>query len=698
MTASSSSNTSSNSNPLLEQHELPPFDSITADHIVPAIESIIASNREALQQQLSQLQQADWSSLVTPLEEREDQLSKAWSPVGHLNGVKNTDEIREAYTQAIALLTAYSTEVSQNEDLFKAYQSLADSDAYQTLSRAQKKTVDNAIRDFRLAGVDLSEEKKQRYADIQQRLSQLSTQFSNNVLDATQGWYLHLESNQQLAGLPESAMAIAEQAAQQKQLDGYVITLDAPSYIAVMTHADDAELREQCYRAYVSRASADGKAVDANAKDWDNTELIKEILSLKHELANLLGFANFAERSLATKMANTCDEVIGFLQQLVQASRPAAEKELAELKQFAVDNYQVKELQAWDIAYYSEKLRQHRYAMSEEELRPYFPASKVIEGLFTVVSRLFSVEIVVDDSITTWHKDAKFYRIKQQGKNIAGFYLDIYAREGKRGGAWMDDCRVRRISQGKMQLPVAYLTCNFSPPTDDRPSLLTHTEVTTLFHEFGHGIHHMLTQVDCAAVSGINGVAWDAVELPSQFLENWCWQPDVIPLISSHFQTGEALPKALLDKLLAAKNFQSAMQMLRQLEFALFDFRLHQEFNPDQPQDPQILLDDVRQQVAVLIPPAFNKFQNSFSHIFAGGYAAGYYSYKWAEVLSSDAFSLFEEKGIFDADTANSFLSNILQKGGSEEAMDLFVKFRGRAPTVDALLRHSGINNAEENV
>ncbi len=698
MTASSSSNTSSNSNPLLEQHELPPFDSITADHIVPAIESIIASNREALQQQLSQLQQADWSSLVTPLEEREDQLSKAWSPVGHLNGVKNTDEIREAYTQAIALLTAYSTEVSQNEDLFKAYQSLADSDAYQTLSRAQKKTVDNAIRDFRLAGVDLSEEKKQRYADIQQRLSQLSTQFSNNVLDATQGWYLHLESNQQLAGLPESAMAIAEQAAQQKQLDGYVITLDAPSYIAVMTHADNAELREQCYRAYVSRASADGKAVDANAKDWDNTELIKEILSLKHELANLLGFANFAERSLATKMANTCDEVIGFLQQLVQASRPAAEKELAELKQFAVDNYQVKELQAWDIAYYSEKLRQHRYAMSEEELRPYFPASKVIEGLFTVVSRLFSVEIVVDDSITTWHKDAKFYRIKQQGKNIAGFYLDIYAREGKRGGAWMDDCRVRRISQGKMQLPVAYLTCNFSPPTDDRPSLLTHTEVTTLFHEFGHGIHHMLTQVDCAAVSGINGVAWDAVELPSQFLENWCWQPDVIPLISSHFQTSEALPKALLDKLLAAKNFQSAMQMLRQLEFALFDFRLHQEFNPDQPQDPQILLDDVRQQVAVLIPPAFNKFQNSFSHIFAGGYAAGYYSYKWAEVLSSDAFSLFEEKGIFDADTANSFLSNILQKGGSEEAMDLFVKFRGRAPTVDALLRHSGINNAEENV
>ncbi len=698
MTASSSSNTSSNSNPLLQQHELPPFDSITADHIVPAIESIIAANREALQQQLSNLQQADWPNLVAPLEEREDQLSKAWSPVGHLNGVKNTDEIREAYTQAIALLTAYSTEVSQNEDLFKAYQSLADSDAYQTLSRAQKKTVDNAIRDFRLAGVDLSEEKKQRYADIQQRLSQLSTQFSNNVLDATQGWYLHLESNQPLAGLPESAMAIAEQAAQQKQLDGYVITLDAPSYIAVMTHADDAELREQCYRAYVSRASADGKAVDANAKDWDNTELIKEILSLKHELANLLGFANFAERSLATKMANTCDEVIGFLQQLVQASRPAAEKELAELKQFAVDNYQVKELQAWDIAYYSEKLRQHRYAMSEEELRPYFPASKVIEGLFTVVSRLFSVEIVVDDSITTWHKDAKFYRIKQQGKNIAGFYLDIYAREGKRGGAWMDDCRVRRISQGKVQLPVAYLTCNFSPPTDDRPSLLTHTEVTTLFHEFGHGIHHMLTQVDCAAVSGINGVAWDAVELPSQFLENWCWQPDVIPLISSHFQTGEALPKALLDKLLAAKNFQSAMQMLRQLEFALFDFRLHQEFNPDQPQDPQILLDDVRQQVAVLIPPAFNKFQNSFSHIFAGGYAAGYYSYKWAEVLSSDAFSLFEEKGIFDADTANSFLSNILQKGGSEEAMDLFVKFRGRAPTVDALLRHSGINNAEENV
>lgn len=682
------------SNPLLEKHVLPPFQDIQTDNIVPAIETIIADNRRALSQQLQNLRQADWRHLVQPLEAREDRLSQAWSPVGHLNAVMNSPAMREAYTQAIALLTEYSTEVSQNADLFQAYQRLADSDDYHNLNQARKKTIDNALRDFRLAGVDLPADKKQRYAAIQQRLSQLTTQFSNNVLDATQGWYLQFDNAEPLVGLPETALSIAKQAASQKQLPGFVVSLDAPAYIAVMTHADDRSLRETCYRAYTARASTDGLAVgEADPHAWDNTTLITEILSLKHELAQLLGFNNFAERSLATKMASSPEEVLNFLHQLANAARPAAQNELDELRQFAREHFAVEDLQAWDIAYYSEKLRQHRYSISDEELRPYFPANKVVDGLFAVVSRLFNVNIQADSEVATWHRDARFYRVQRDGQDIAGFYLDIYARDNKRGGAWMDECRVRRQADGNIQLPVAYLTCNFSPPTPERPSLLTHTEVTTLFHEFGHGLHHMLTAVDCAAVSGINGVAWDAVELPSQFLENWCWQPQVIPLISAHYKTGEALPQSLLDKLLAAKNFQSAMQMLRQIEFALFDFRLHLEYKPDNPLDPQALLDDVRKQVAVLIPPPFNKFQNSFSHIFAGGYAAGYYSYKWAEVLSSDGFSLFEEKGIFDRATAESFLSNILQRGGSEDAMDLFVRFRGRPPTVEALLRHSGIQS-----
>lgn len=680
-------------NPLIEKHELPPFGAIEPQHIVPAISAIIAENRQALLSQLAEIKAHDWQHLVAPIEAREDRLSQAWSPIGHLNGVKNTSELREAYTEAIGLLTQYATEMGQNADLCEAYQQLACSEGFKTLSAAQQKTINNALRDFRLAGVDLPPTQKKRFAEIKQQLSQLSTQFSNNVLDATQGWYFHTESAESLKGLPDSALAIAQQAAEQKQLPGYVITLDAPAYIAVMTYADDKELREKCYKAYVARASKDGVASDGKDPSmWDNTGLINEILNLKHELATLLNFNNYAELSLATKMASSPQEVIGFLQQLVDASRPAAQKEFEQLQQYAQDEHQCEILQAWDLAYYSEKLRQHRYAISNEELRPYFPAEKVVEGLFVVASRLFNISIELDDSVVTWNPDATFYRIKRDNQVIAGFYLDLFARENKRGGAWMDECRVRRKADDKLQLPIAYLTCNFSPATTDTPSLLTHTEVTTLFHEFGHGLHHMLTTVECAAVSGINGVAWDAVELPSQFLENWCWEPDVIPLISAHYQSGESLPQEMLDKLLAAKNFQSAMQMVRQLEFALFDFRLHHEYNAKQPQDPQALLDEVRAQVAVIIPPACNKFQNSFSHIFAGGYAAGYYSYKWAEVLSADAFSLFEENGIFDEATAQRFLDNILQRGGSEDAMTLFKNFRGRAPKVEALLRHSGIH------
>lgn len=688
---------SGSSNPLLSLATLPPFNEIRPDHVLPAIEQIIEDNQTALSRQLSELSNVSYDLLVEALEEREDRLSRAWSPVGHLNAVMNSPDLRTVYAQAQQKLTEYSTALAQNEALYQAFEKLAASEEFKTLSAAQQKTVNNTLRDFRLAGVALPAEKKKRYGEIKQRLSELSTQFANNVLDATQGWYKQVDDVAALRGLPESALDSARQAAKARNLPGYLLTLDAPSYIAVMTYADDRALREEVYRAYVTRASSRGVAVgDQDPAVWDNQPLMEEILALRHELAQLLGFANYAERSLATKMAKTPQEVMDFLTGLAEKSRPAAEEEFAELKLFAAQHYGQEDLAAWDVAYYSEKQRQALFDFSEEEMRPYFPAAKVVSGLFEVVRRLFDVTVEEDPEVRTWHKDASYYRVLRNGKLIAGFYLDLYARDNKRGGAWMDECRVRRKTADGLQLPVAYLTCNFTPPTDERPSLLTHSEVTTLFHEFGHGLHHMLTQIDCASVSGINGVAWDAVELPSQFLENWCWQAEVIPMISAHYQTGEALPQEMLEKLLKAKNFQAAMHMVRQLEFAIFDFRLHLEYNPASPRDIQSLLDEVRSQVAMVIPPPFNSFQNSFSHIFAGGYAAGYYSYKWAEVLSADAFSRFEEEGIFNEETALSFRQNILEKGGSEEALDLFVAFRGREPNPQALLRHSGIEEIGE--
>lgn len=682
-------------NPLLESHVLPPFSAIEALHVEPAISKIIDESRTYLQNLLKNLTQPSWATLVAPLEEQGDKLEQAWSPVSHLNAVRNNDELRNAYNASIALLTEYGTELSQNGDLYKAYQQLADSAEYQNLSQAQKQTVDNALRDFRLGGVALSDDNKKRYAEIQQRLSELSTQFSNHVLDSTQAWYKHFETADALAGLPESALAQAAQAAQKKSLDGYVITLDFPSYYAVIMYADNRALREEIYTAYVTRASAESKKTNAENKiettaEFDNTAIIAETLALRHELAQLLGFNNYAERSLATKMAQSSQQVLHFLQELAQKSKPYAARDYAELKEFAA-GLDCMNLQAWDTTYYSEKLRVEKYSISQEELRPYFPAEKVISGMFEVVKRLFGIDVKQIADFDTYHPDVRFYQISKAGKHIASFYLDLFAREGKRGGAWMADARVRRQTENGLQLPVAFLTCNFTPPVGDTPSLLTHDEVTTLFHEFGHGIHHMLTQIDVAAVSGINGVAWDAVELPSQFLENWCWEPEAIPLISGHYQTGESLPQNLLDKMLAAKNFQSGLQMLRQIEFSLFDFRLHAEYDPKNPRTAQDVLQQVRSEVAVVFPPVFNRFENSFSHIFAGGYAAGYYSYKWAEVLSADAFSRFEEEGIFNADTGESFLCEILQQGGSKTPMELFTKFRGREPNIDALLRHSGI-------
>lgn len=680
------------SNPLLESHTLPPFNSIKAEHVAPAIKQLIDNCRQGLKATLADMKTPSWSSLVETLEQQGDQLEQAWSPVSHLNAVVNSETMRAAYSESVAALTEYGTEVGQNAELYQAYQQLADSAEYATLNTAQKKSIDNALRDFRLAGVALPADKKQRYGEIKSRLSELSTQFSNNVLDSTQAWYKHCADKTELAGLPDSALAQAEQAAQQKELSGYVVTLDFPSYIAVMMHADDAELRRAMYTAFATRASAEGVKHDgSSAAEWDNSALISETLALRHELAVLLDFSNYAERSLATKMAENCDQVVDFLTELGEKSRPVALQDYAELQAFAKKEHGVESLNAWDLTYYAEKLRQSVYAISQEELRPYFPADTVIAGMFAVVKRLYDIDVIEQKDVELWHADARYYRIEKNGQEIASFYLDIFARENKRGGAWMADCRVRRQTATGLQKPVAFLTCNFTPPVGDTPSLLTHNEVTTLFHEFGHGLHHMLTTVDVAAVSGINGVPWDAVELPSQFLENWCWEPEVIPLISGHYQTGEALPKALLDKMLAAKNFQSGMQMLRQLEFSLFDFRLHREYTADAPTDAQVLIDEIREKFSVIAPPKFNKFQNSFSHIFAGGYAAGYYSYKWAEVLSADAYSRFEEEGVFNVETGQSFLNEILEQGGSKEPMELFVAFRGREPSTEALLRHCGI-------
>lgn len=678
-------------NPLLDAHILPPFSSIRAEHVEPAVRQLIDEGRAQLKSLLETLTLPTWDNLAALIEEQGDKLDQAWAPISHLNSVANSDELRKAYTASIALLTDYSTEFSQNEALYKAYQQLADNKGFTQLTQAQQQTINNALRDFRLGGVALNETDKKRFGEIQKRLSELSTQFSNNILDATQAWYKQFDNADALVGLPESALAQAAQAAAQKNLQGYVVTLDFPSYYAVIMYADNRALREEIYTAYVTRASAAGKKADgSSAAEWDNSALIAETLALRHELAQLLGFANYAERSLASKMAESPAQVLQFLNELAQKSKPFAERDYGELCAFAATQGCV-DLQAWDTTYYSEKLRVEKYSISQEELRPYFPAEKVIAGMFDVVQRLFGIQVKQIAEFDTYHPDVRFYHIEKNGEKIASFYLDLFARDKKKGGAWMADCRVRRKTAMGLQLPVAFLTCNFTPPVGDTPSLLTHDEVTTLFHEFGHGLHHMLTQIDVAAVSGINGVAWDAVELPSQFMENWCWESEAIPLISGHYQTGEPLPQTLLEKMLAAKNFQSGLQMIRQLEFSLFDFRLHAEYNPAVPKSAREILNEVREQVAVIKPPAFNCFENSFSHIFAGGYAAGYYSYKWAEVLSADAYSRFEEEGIFNAKTGESFLSEILQQGGSRAPMELFKNFRGREPHIDALLRHSGI-------
>lgn len=677
------------SNPLVSFTDLPPFSDIKPEHVKPAVEQAIEDCRAKIEQVLDGNTLPTWENVIAPIEEVDDRLSRLWSPVSHMNSVVNSDQLREAYESCLPILSEYGTWVGQHKGLFEAYKAIKSSETFETLTQAQKKTIKDALRDFELSGIGLPKAEQKRYGEISKRLSELGSKFSNNVLDATMGWTKHITDQNELAGMPESALAAAQAAAEGKGLEGYLLTLDIPSYLPVMTYCDNQALRKELYQAYVTRASDRGP----NAGKWDNTENIAELLKLRYEVARMLGFNTYSEKSLATKMAETPDQVLSFLNNLATKVKPQGEREVQELREFAEQEFGVTSFELWDIAYYSEKQKQKLFEISDEELRPYFPENKVVSGLFEVLNRVFGMKVQEREGVDTWHESVRFFDIFDSNDVLRGsFYLDLYAREHKRGGAWMDECRVRRINaDGELQTPVAYLTCNFNRPVGDKPALFTHDEVVTLFHETGHGIHHMLTQVDVSSVSGINGVPWDAVELPSQFLENWCWEEEALAFISGHYQTGEPLPKAMLDNMLAAKNFQSGMFILRQLEFGLFDFTLHTTYDPEV--GPQVLetLAEVKKKVAVLPSLEWNRFSHSFSHIFAGGYSAGYYSYLWAEVLSADAFSRFEEEGIFNTETGASFLNNILEMGGSEEPMELFKRFRGREPQIDALLRHSGI-------
>ena len=673
------------SNPLLNYTGLPAFSKIKPEHIKPAVEAVIKTCRETIEA-VSKIENPTWENFYLPQAAAGDQFSRAWSPVGHLNAVKNSPELREAYQACLPLLSEYSTWAGQHKGLYEGYLKLKNSPAFESYSLAQKKAIENSLRDFELSGISLPEDKQKRYGEISARLSELSSDFSNNVLDATMGWDIVITDESQLKGLPESALEAAKLSAESKGKKGYRFTLEFPSYYPVLTYCENRELREIMYKEYATRASDQG----SNAGKWDNSANIDEKLKLRRELAQLLGFATYADYSLATKMAENPQQVVEFLEDLANRAKKQAKEELCALKAFA--NHACSEqLEPWDIAYYSEKQKQALYAINDEELRPYFPEDRVLSGFFELMKRIFGLRIEEKFGIDTWHKDVRFFQIyDEKGEERGAFYLDLYARENKRGGAWMDDCiNQKRFADGSLQKPVAYLTCNFNKPIGNKPALFTHDEVTTLFHEFGHGIHHMLTRIEVGDVAGINGVPWDAVELPSQFLENWCWEEEALAFISGHYETGEPLPKEKLTQLLKAKNFQAAMFVVRQLEFGLFDFRLHLA----EPREGLVLdtLKAVKADVAIVKTPEWVRTPHSFSHIFAGGYAAGYYSYLWAEVLSADAFSKFEEDGIFNRETGQSFLDNILTRGGSEEPMVLFERFRGRKPTLDALLRHKGI-------
>ena len=668
-------------NPLLDTSSLPRFDEIKPEHVVPAIEKVIADHRARLDELLDTSIQPDIDSLVSPIEQMEHTLGRVWSPVRHLQSVLGSSEWREAYNEALPLLTEHGTEISQNERLQRAYAEVGRSLPAEA-AEASRRAVEHALRDFHLAGVDLESEAKDRFKAIMQELAATQANFEHNVQDASDAWKLHLTDFDALAGLPQQAIARAAEDAAQKGLDGWLLSLDYPTYDAVMKHADNRGLRETLYRAWVTRGSD-----QVENEEWDNTHNIEKILALRHEAANLVGFPTYAHYSLATKMAESPEQVIGFLRELAAHSRSAAEQEYKELSALAGI-----ELEPWDVTFWLEQYKQSEFSISNEELRQYFPADTVITGLFALAAKLYDVELTADDGVETWHEDVRYFTVREPGgEKLGGFYTDLFARNGKRAGAWIDECIGRQQLNGSLDLPVGFLVCNFPPRNEDGQSLLTHEDVVTLFHEFGHMLHHLLTRIGFPSISGINGVPWDAVELPSQFMENFAWSYRVLTLCSSHARSGEPLPRELFDKLDASRHAGVALAMIRQLELGLYDFRLHAEYDPRKP--PRVLetLAEVRDEVALVRHPDYNRFPHAFSHIFAGGYAAGYYSYKWAEVLAADAFAAFAEAGIFDQATAQRFRHEILEVGGSRDFMQAYVAFRGREPTIDALLRQNGI-------
>ena len=676
-------------NPLLKKSAFPQFTEIKAEHVIPAIDQILEDNRKQIAELLENIETPTWENLILPLDELENKLSDAWSPVSHLNAVTQNDELREAYNACLPKLSAYSTELGQNEKLYQAIRKISQSIAFDDYSIAQKKAITNALRDFKLSGISLNEEKKKQYGELQSRLSELHSKFSDNATDATNAWTKQVTELKDLQGIPRSSLAMMEANAKANDKDGYYFDLQFPYLVAVLTYCENRELRKEMAIANGTRASQEGPL----AGQFDNTEIISELLETRLKLANLLDFETYADYSLATKMASSTDEVVDFLAELVEQSKSQGEEEFAKLEKFAQDELGLDKLEAWDLGFATEKMKQKLFDINKEELRPYFPEKKVFDGLFTITSRLFGVEVTKEKDFNSYHEDLQLYKVSRNGEAIAYFYTDFYSRQGKNGGAWMDGYRSRYTkADGETQIPIAYLVANFTRATEGKPALLTHDEVHTIFHEFGHGLQHMLTQVDVKAVSGISGVAWDAVELPSQFLENWCWDKEGIELISGHYETGDALPADKLNKLIEAKNFNSAMAMLRQLEFASFDFHLHLNYGSEDYLSVEDTIHKTRHRISVTPSIENNRFQNSFGHIFAGGYAAGYYSYKWAEVLSADAFSRFEEEGIFNEETGRDFANTVLAEGGSREAADVFESFRGRSPSIEALLRHSGIS------
>jgi oligopeptidase A len=673
------------SNPLLYLAGLPKFNEIKPEHVSPALDTLLSEGKQLIDTLATSKDAPSWHGFALKLEDLDEKISRAWSQVGHMNAVVNSPELREAYNTNLAKLTDFYSDLSQDERLYAKYKAIQSSKEFAQLNNAQQKIINNEVRDFKLGGAELPVGQKVRFKAISEELSKLASKFEENVLDTTNEYALYEVDEAKLTGIPADVLLAAKEAATADEKEGYKFTLHFPSYLPVLQYADNRNLRETLYRAYATRASEFGKA------EFDNTPIIKQLLKLRDEEAKLLGFSNFAELSLATKMADTPQQVIEFLQTLATSAKPYAEQDMRELVEYA-NKLNITDMQAWDVAYVSEKLREEKYAFSDLEVKQYFPQSKVLAGLFKVVETIFGVFVTKTDA-PTWHKDAHFYQITDQNNQLIGqFYLDLYARNNKRGGAWMDEAITRRVVDGKLTTPVAYLTCNFSAPVGGKPALFTHDEVITMFHEFGHGLHHMLTKVDDYSVSGIKGVEWDAVELPSQFMENFCWEWDVLRHMTQHVDTGAQLPRELFDKMVAAKNFQAGMQTVRQVEFSLFDITLHSSFDPNGTKTPLQLIEEIRDSVAVVRPPAWNRFPNNFSHIFAGGYAAGYYSYKWAEVLSADAYSLFEEKGGLSAEAGQQFWQEILSKGGSRPAMESFIAFRGREPNIDALLRHNGMS------